>query len=221
VSVTEDRTLDDGQEPAPAPGGHTARWLALAVGVVCLGLVALFAFKGENRLERPSRLIGQRVPDVAGQSVIDGAAYDIDDARGRWVVVNFFASWCPPCIAEQPELREFADWGSGTGRAELVGVVFQDPDARQFLADNGGTWPVVDDPGIPVEFQVANVPESFLVAPSGVVVQRIQGELRSEDLIGLIDAYETEADADADADAEAGAGGGAMPAEGASPTEGR
>jgi cytochrome c biogenesis protein CcmG/thiol:disulfide interchange protein DsbE len=196
VSVTERPELGDGPHEAEAPRGHTARWLALGVGAVCLGLVALFAFQGGNRLEPPSRLIGQRVPDVAGPSVVDGASYDIDDARGRWVVVNFFASWCPPCIAEQPELREFADWGDETGRAELVGVVFQDPEARQFLADNGGTWPVIDDPSIPVEFQVANVPESFLVAPSGVVVQRIQGELRAEDLIGLIDAYESDVPAD-------------------------
>lgn len=211
MSVTE-QDLHEGPGPdesPDAPRGHTARWIALAVGVVCLGLVALFAFQGENRLESPSRLIGQRVPDVAGRSIVDGAGYDIDAARGRWVVVNFFASWCPPCIAEQPELREFADWGAETGRAELVGVVFQDPEARQFLADNGGTWPVIDDPGIPVEFQVANVPESFLVAPSGVVVQRIQGELRSEDLIGLIDAYETDAAApggEQPLDAEEGAG---------------
>jgi cytochrome c biogenesis protein CcmG, thiol:disulfide interchange protein DsbE len=202
VSVTEHDHLDDAPDlPDHPPGGsHTTRWVALAVGAVCLGLIALFAVQGGNRIDPPSRLLGQRVPTVAGPSVIDGDHYDIDDARGRWVVVNFFASWCPPCIAEQPELRAFADWGGQTGRAELVGVVFQDPDARRFLVENGGTWPVIDDPAIPVQFQVANVPESFLVAPSGVVVQRMQGELTADDLIGLIDAYETDADDTAGAD---------------------
>ena len=177
--------------PPPAGSGpHTARWLAIGVGVVCLGLVLLFAFKGENRLDPDSRLLGQRVPDVAGASVVDGTPYDIDQARGRWVVVNFFASWCGPCIAEQPELRRFADWGTETGRAELVGVVFQDPKAVEFLSENGGNWPVIDEPGVAVAFQVSKLPESFLVAPSGVVVQRIQGAVSADDLTGLIDAYE-------------------------------
>jgi cytochrome c biogenesis protein CcmG/thiol:disulfide interchange protein DsbE len=191
VSVTEPHpTGGETADSQPGGPGHTTRWIALAVGGVCLGLVALFAFFGVNRLDRPSPLIGQRVPVVAGPSIIDGAEYHIDNSRGRWVVVNFFASWCPPCVAEQPELARFAQWGAETGRADLVGVVFQDPDARRFLLENGGTWPVVDDPAVPVAFQVTNVPESFLVAPSGVVVQRIQGEVTAADLIGLIDAYE-------------------------------
>jgi cytochrome c biogenesis protein CcmG, thiol:disulfide interchange protein DsbE len=192
VSVTDPPPLDDGVEPdaGAARRPHTTRWLALGVGAVCLALVALLAFRDGTHLDRPSRLVGLRVPEVAGPSITDGAAYRIDDARGRWVVVNFFASWCPPCVREQPELARFAAWGRETGRADLVGVVFQDPDAQEFLARNGGTWPVIDDPGVAVAFQVANVPESFLVAPSGLVVQRIQGELRAEDLIRLIDAYE-------------------------------
>jgi cytochrome c biogenesis protein CcmG, thiol:disulfide interchange protein DsbE len=192
VSVIERPSAQPGGD-APSGGRHTARWLALGVGVVCLGLIVLFAFGGENRMDRPSRLIGQRVPEIAGPSITDGVPFDIDDSRGRWVVVNFFASWCPPCIAEQPELARFAEWGTQTGRADLVGVVFQDPDARRFLAENGGVWPVIDDPSVPVAFQVANVPESFLVGPSGVVVRRLQGTLTADDLIGLIDAYEAQA----------------------------
>ena len=195
---------DDAPLPPRTGPRHPARWLALGVGVVCLGLILLFAFKGENRLDPESRLIGERVPEVAGASVVGGTPYDIDQARGRWVVVNFFASWCGPCIAEQPELRRFADWGTQTGRAELVGVVFQDPKAVEFLTENGGNWPVIDEPGVAVAFQVAKLPESFLVAPSGVVVQRIQGAVSADDLIGLIDAYEARRAGDQGSDRQAG-----------------
>ena len=69
--------------------------------------------------------------------------------RGRWVVVNFFASWCPPCQQEQPELVAFAYQHRGPGDAALVGVVFDDAPRRRaaFMRSTGATWPAVVDPG--------------------------------------------------------------------------
>ena len=73
---------------------------------------------------------------------------DIDDQRGRWVMLNFFASWCTPCLEEHPELNAFDVAHRAEGDAALVGVTFDDKaeEAREFFEEHGGDWPVIDDP---------------------------------------------------------------------------
>ena len=80
--------------------------------------------------------------------------------------------------------------------AAVVSVLFDDAldDAIDFFADEGGDWPVVIDPdgAIGVAYGVARVPESFLVAPDGTVVQRLVGGITARQLDELLDAYTAE-----------------------------
>ncbi len=164
------------------------RRTALLVGLAVAGLIALLAFGSDDRLDPKNAVLGARVPDVAGPTLA-GDSYDIDSARGKWVVVNFFATWCPGCINEHPELLAFHDWATETGSAEVVAVVFNDPpeSVAAFFEANGGDWPVLDEPSIPIEFQVAQIPETFVVAPSGQVIRHIQGEVTADELIATIE----------------------------------
>jgi len=200
--VDEARVVDEQTDGAPAQAvvsnasppeagespDRTVRWAAVAVGAVVFGLVALLAFGSDDRLDPPNAVLGARVPDVSGET-LEGETYDIDSARGKWVVVNFFATWCPPCINEHPELLAFQRWAEETGKAEVVAVVFNDsPEGvAAFFETNGGDWPVLDDPSIPIEFQVAKIPETFVVAPSGQVVQHIKSEVTAADLVATIE----------------------------------
>lgn len=170
-------------------GSTTARNASIAVGVVLIGLIALFIFGGSNQDTRTSRLLDSRVPAIAGPT-LDGGSYDIGAARGRWVLVNFFAEWCPGCIVEHPELVELEHYGVDTGAIEVVSVVFDDsPEKVQSLFDRmGGSWPVLDDPSLAVTFQVAQIPESFLVDPNGVVVMHVVGGVEADDIITIIEA---------------------------------
>ena len=171
-----------------ASGSNRVRWTALAVGLVTVALIAVLAFGSDDRLNPENQLLGRRVPDLTGQT-ITGEPYDVDNARGKWVVVNFFATWCGPCISEHPELVAIEEWANESDQAELVAVVFNDPveEVRAFFDANGGGWPVLDNPAIPIEFQVRQIPETFLVAPSGQVVQHIQGGIRAAPLIELME----------------------------------
>lgn len=149
----------------------TARLTASIVGVVLVAFMALLWVSDPGGDSRRA-VVGRSVPPVAGVG-LDGEPVDIADWAGSWIVVNFFASWCPPCEREHPELVEFSERHSD-GRARVVGVGFDDsPDKiREFFDRRGGSWPVIpsDTGSIALAFGVVAMPESYLVAPDGTVV---------------------------------------------------
>jgi cytochrome c biogenesis protein CcmG/thiol:disulfide interchange protein DsbE len=172
--------------PAPDPSDvvdghrrHTARWIAGVVLVVVVALVVLLATRPPaTATEVYTPLLGQQAPAITGTTVT-GQRFDLAAYRGRWVFVNFFATWCPPCQQEEPELVTFAYQHRGAGDAALVGVVYDDSagNARAFDRSAGATWPAVVDPGGRIEsrYGLRGPPETFLISPSGRVVAHIDG----------------------------------------------
>lgn len=170
--------------------GRTAAWIAAPVLVVLLGfIVVLAASDPSGGRESTSPLIGKPAPPIVGET-IDLEDYDLAEHRGRFVLVNFFATWCIPCIREHPELVNFARRHEAAGDAAVVSVVYDDrpADARDFFEENGGDWPVVTDPDgrISVSYGVARVPESYLVAPDGRVVTKVVGGVTASGLDGIL-----------------------------------
>jgi cytochrome c biogenesis protein CcmG/thiol:disulfide interchange protein DsbE len=154
--------------------------------VATAALIALLATRPPaTAVEVNTPLVGERAPPIAGATVT-GAAFDLAALRGRWVVVNFFASWCPPCQQEQPDLVTFAAQHRDAGDAAVVGVVFDDAasQARSFVRSSGSFWPTVVDPGgqIALDYGVRGPPETFLVSPGGTVAAHFDGPVTSQAL---------------------------------------
>jgi cytochrome c biogenesis protein CcmG, thiol:disulfide interchange protein DsbE len=163
---------------------------ALALLVGGLVLVLLDAEPATNRIEK-SPLLGRFAPALAGTSVADeDERFDLQDDAGRWVLVNFFATYCIPCRAEHDDLIQFSNTHAVAGDARVVSVVFSDDpdDVRAFFAKNGGDWPVVsdDDGKIATDWGVTGVPESYLVDPDGYVRAKIVGGVDAEKLDELL-----------------------------------
>ncbi len=171
----------DGADGAPTRdvGRQSARWSAVIVGVVLLLFIGVLATrKPADQKGISSPLVGKAVPALAG-TTIDGKRFDIDDYRGRYVVVNFFATWCVPCTQEHPELVAFQQEHAAKGDAVVVSVAFNDTEENisAFFAKNGGDWPVIGGDTGPtiLDFGVVKVPESYVVAPSRQVVAKFTG----------------------------------------------
>ena len=164
-------------------------WIAGAVLVVLAGFVGVLATGGDADDGVRSALIGRPAPEIAGET-IDGGTYALSEHRGEHVVVNFFATWCVPCIREHPELVEFDERHRAEGDASVVSVVFDSRPAqvREFFERNGGEWPVVLDPDgrTALQYGVAGVPESYLLAPDGTVLVKIEGGVTADDLDRLL-----------------------------------
>lgn len=103
---------------------------------------------------------------------LQGQAWTLQDLRGKVVLVNFWATWCPPCRKEMPDLetlyQRFRDQG-------LVVLAISDEDAskvKPFIAEHNFTYPILLDPGRKVNelFHIAGIPRSFIYDREGNLV---------------------------------------------------
>lgn len=189
--------MNEGEEAAPRRRRRrwtTARLATIPVALVVAALIGLLAISHKQTESADSPLVGKVAPALAGRT-LDGKSFDLTAQRGKFVVVNFFASWCQPCQAEAPELRRWAQQHEASGDAVLVNVLFQDTtaNARAFFGRYGGaTWPVLTagSDTIGLDWGVAKVPETFVVNPDGVVVVKSISTVTSRVLDGFIEKYQ-------------------------------
>ncbi len=194
VSTATEPVLEPAEGDPPIRRRRGVLWIALVVGVI-VGSVAIMVgtrpTAGSHQAASP--LIGQVAPLVAGQTV-NGTEFAPETLRGRWVLVNFFATWCVPCRQEQSELVAFRHRHDAD--AAVVSIVFQDDpgQVKTFMSQGGGDWPAVIDPNgrTALDFGVTGVPESYLVNPNGKVVARLVGGVSADGLDALLGQFKAQ-----------------------------
>jgi len=100
---------------------------------------------------------------------LQGKNWTLKDLRGKIVLVNFWATWCPPCRKEIPDLEELYETFKGQGLV-ILGISDEEADkVKPFIADQKVTYPVLLDPGRKVNelFQIEGIPKSFVYDRDG------------------------------------------------------
>ena len=144
------------------------------VGLLTFGLLS----KGSTGVA-----LGEAVPSEPLPRLEGGGTESLTNYRGQWVLVNFWASWCVPCLTEAPELEEFQRRHGGP-RFTVLGIDSRDltGDGRDFVERYGLTYPQLrdGDGDAAHEFGTTGVPENFLIDPRGKVRLLVRGPVDAE-----------------------------------------
>jgi len=164
------------------------RWGAIVVGVVVLGVIWIgisqVPASATTSGSIPSPREGFAAPDFTLET-LEGETISLSDLRGKAVVVNLWASWCPPCRAEMPALQAAYEADNARGLEILaVNMTYQDreQDAQRFVQDFGLTFtiPLDRDGTVARQYQLRALPSTFFVGPDGVIRKVVIGGPMSE-----------------------------------------
>lgn len=142
------------------------RFVLLALAL----LAALPAHAAEEAAARPALRI----------ETLDGKTFDLADHKGNWVIVNFWATWCSPCIKELPELSRFV---GAHKNVRAIGLAYEDTEVEEikaFLTKHPVSFPIaqVDTFDPPKSLEVPRgLPTTYVIAPDGSIARKFMGPI--------------------------------------------
>lgn len=139
---------------------------------------------------------GQQAPDVQ-TTTLDGEVVSLSDYEGKKVFLNFWATWCPPCIEEMPHMQKYYENEAEEQNVEILAVNLTNMDnginrVKSFVSDYKLTFPILlDETGLlGEEFQAITVPTTYLLNEEGVIIKKITGPMDQEMMAELIEEAE-------------------------------
>ena len=160
--------------------------LAALFALLAIGLINRSPVTGRSGLTR----VGKPAPEIS-MPLLGGGKFELSAHLGSPIVINFWASWCPPCRQESPLLER--TWRAYADRGVLfVGVDIQDDpeDALAYVDEFDLTFPngMDRDGKITVDYGVIGLPVTFFIGAKGIVEGRFVGALREDRLVGWVEA---------------------------------
>jgi cytochrome c biogenesis protein CcmG/thiol:disulfide interchange protein DsbE len=167
---------------------HPARVVALAVAlvVVVFGVVLALNVGTDPQADaKQSHLVGKPAPafDLPNLS---GGQVKLADLAGKSAIVNFWNTWCTPCLEEAPALQKFYAEHANDTDFVMVGIVRNDvtKDVRAYVRKHGVNWTIALDPKdqAALDFATRGQPETYAISPSGVVTAAKYGAMLQPEL---------------------------------------
>ncbi|MGA2811005.1 MAG: TlpA disulfide reductase family protein [Candidatus Acidiferrum sp.] len=161
-------------------------WCAVALAA---GVLALFAMPSYRQGE--ASLAGKSADDFTAE--IAGKTEHLSDFKGKVVVLNFWATWCPPCVTETPSMIRLEQYIASRNGVVLGGSVDEDPAAyTKFLKDYHINFPTFRDATkkIALDYGTSVYPETYIIDRHGKIARKIIGEQQwdSPEMLAYFDA---------------------------------
>jgi thiol-disulfide isomerase/thioredoxin len=171
--------------------------------IYCLALLLMLSACGEkpsgkseaavsNEAAQPSKNaveVSSKTKPGLRIETFDGATFDLSEHRDKWVVVNFWATWCAPCLKEIPDFNAFA---KANANVQFIGLAYEEierADMEAFLKQHPIDYPfaILDVYNPPKDFETPRgLPMTVVLAPGGEVVKTFLGPVTSADLSAVI-----------------------------------
>lgn len=125
-------------------------------------------------------------------TTLDGKRFDLAQQSGKWVIVNYWATWCSPCLKELPDISAYVS--AHHEKVAAIGLAFEDSDKadiEKYLKTHPISYPVaqVDVIEPPRDFDTPKgLPNTYVIAPDGHVAKAFMGPITTGDLDGVIGA---------------------------------
>jgi cytochrome c biogenesis protein CcmG/thiol:disulfide interchange protein DsbE len=166
-------------------------WVPLVVFLIFVATVAIGLYKPSERTIR-SQMIGKQIPAFALPEAVPGKPALGSDAltSGEPRLLNVFASWCVPCIAEAPQLMELARRGVPI---DAIAIRDRPEDVAKFLGRWGDPYQRIGsdrDSSVQLAMGSSGVPETFVIDGKGVIRYQHIGDIRPEHLPAILRAFE-------------------------------
>jgi len=166
--MEEEKNLPEENQIAESPGPKWGRILAWVGLLALLGLVGF----GLIRTQQGPLKVEAQAPDFV-LTTYDGQQIDVQDLRGKVIVLNFWASWCKPCEQEAADLETAWRYYQPGGEVIFLGVAYTDTptESQKYLAKFDITYPNGDDLRTLISdaYRIRGVPETFIIGRDGKI----------------------------------------------------
>ncbi len=136
-----------------------------------------------------STLVGKTMPNFVTNLTMDGSSFELNSLRGKHVLIDFWGTWCGPCIAEMPKVKAYQE--KYKDRLVVLGVNSGDTKERilKFMEPKGYDWQQVlageGDESLVLKLNVAGFPTKFILSPEGEILHRFVGD--TEEAFDVLD----------------------------------
>jgi peroxiredoxin len=138
---------------------------------------------------------GNKAPDFETQT-LDGKVIKLSDLEGKKVILNLWATWCPPCKAEMPHMQDFYS-EQQENEVEILAINLTNAEKstdgiEEFVVNYGLTFPIGLDPKgqIGKMYQAITIPTSYIIDSKGIIRQKIIGPMNKEMMTELVESVE-------------------------------